>query len=159
MDPIGQARAFIKQAFGSPETLFTLGPNDAFHRRVCQLAAQMQEESEKPDLSRKQYPDVCDRYRVKSKLGSGGTANVHLAVDMKTEKYVALKVYNRKKIRDAENEALVLGSLNCHRNIIGFEKFMEGVCWESKNKNTSMVVFEYAEMGALIEYIVAVRRF
>lgn len=115
----------------------------------------MQKDNDKPDVSR---TTTCDRYRVKSKLGSGGTANVHLAVDMKTEKYVALKVYNRNRISVGENEAAVLKTLNGHRNIIGFEKFLDGVRWNSKNDSTSIVALEYAEMGALIEYIVAVKK-
>jgi len=159
-DPVSQSKAFIKLAFRSPKALFTFGPNDAFHYNVCQLAAQMNNDIEKTtDLPRSRGSTVSDRYRVKSKLGSGGTANVHLAVDMKTEKYVALKVYNKKRISVGKNEAAVLEVLNGHRNIIGFKKLMDNICWDEKNESTSVIALEYAEMGALIEYVVAVKRF
>merc|ERR1719203_608255 len=86
-DPMGQANAFIKQAFRTSKALYTLGPKDAFHYNVCRLAVHMQKSSEKPDENPKMYHTVCSgRYQVKKKLGSGGTANVHLAVDLKTKK-------------------------------------------------------------------------
>lgn len=158
-DPLAQSNAFIRQAFGSSKELFTHGPEDAFHFRVVQMATQMQNENEKPDFPRKQRSTVCGRYRVKSKLGSGGTANVHLAVDTKTNQLVALKVFKKTRISVGENEAAVLRILNGHRNIIGFKRMMGGVSWDAKNENTSVVALEYAEMGALIEYVVAARKF
>ena len=59
-------------------------------------------------------------YKVVKKLGKGGCSVVHLAKDIKTTEYVAIKVAHKdyESIRAINEEAKILGSLD-HKGIVG----------------------------------------
>ena len=87
-------------------------------------------------------------YKVVKKLGKGGCSVVHLAQDVKTTEYVAIKVAHKdyESIRAINEEAKLLGSLE-HKGIVGLQ--CEGVKGknsfgdENKHLASNYIVMDY----------------
>ena len=93
-----------------------------------------------------------DNYEILSILGDGMFGNVKLAQDKKTKEKVAIKVLEKKKIKDDEDkyhvkiEIEILKKIS-HLNVIKTKKILE----DSEN---IYIIMEYCEKGELFDRIV-----
>lgn len=94
-----------------------------------------------------------EKYIRLSKLGSGGTANVYLVRDMKTNEEYAAKVLKSENV-DFEKEVNILKLIN-HPNIINIKG--GGIGSIVKNcvpgPNVQYIILELAKKGELFDYV------
>lgn len=84
---------------------------------------------------------TCGNYKLKRKLGEGGSGEVYLAKHLETSQKVALKIIKSETLDQryfnyVEKEVLLMKYIN-HSNII---RFFEGGNWQlSSNERTNDV--------------------
>lgn len=101
------------------------------------------------DLTKTEY--FKDHYKVGSRVGQGAYAAVRVAVQIKTNRKVAIKIYEKSKIRDLQRrkgvrrEVKLLQKLN-HVNIA---KILDTV----ESNNHINIILEYVGGGSLHSYL------
>ncbi|MHB1346111.1 MAG: protein kinase domain-containing protein [Candidatus Humimicrobiaceae bacterium] len=94
---------------------------------------------------------IADRYKIISKLGSGGTADVFLAQDIKLNRAVAIKIlaktysFEKNFVARFKKEAQILARLN-HPNIVAIYDW-------GQYENSYFICMEYVEGQSLQEII------
>lgn len=93
-----------------------------------------------------------DGYKFVCTLGQGTFGKVKLAEDKQTGKKVAIKIIDKKSVRNDRQQASVTRELRLlfllrHPNVIGVHELIETV-------DNVAIVMEYAPRGELFSYIV-----
>ena len=120
--------------------------------------------AEQPTLAIRKDPTI-DEFTLIKEIGSGHNSIVWLAYNREDSKNYAIKVVNdatniENNIRAIINEANILKQLQ-HPNITALHKVSnEGkyTSSEGQNKKVTYAVLEFAENGALIEFILSTRK-
>jgi len=96
------------------------------------------------------YQNLFDNYEIIDELGKGQFGEVKLGVDTKTNEKIAVKIINKKKMKEKEIELVQreidIMKLSKHPNIITFIDHFE-------NSEYIFIVMEYLRYGTLQEYI------
>ena len=95
---------------------------------------------------------TLDRFNIITKLGSGSSCEVMMAIDTKTGQEVAIKILNENvnqmAINVAEAEINSLCKLKNHSNIIGLREFGTGKYKHTGEKTiVDYIVFDIAKGG------------
>ncbi len=93
-----------------------------------------------------------DKYKILTKLGSGGTSSVYLCESLSNKNIYAAKILKKKSL-DINAEINSLSMIN-HLNIVNLIDSGEGYIIENeKKKFVKYLILEYCEKGALIDYM------
>ena len=106
-------------------------------------------------------------YKVVKKLGKGGCSVVHLARDLRTAEYVAIKVAKKdyESIRAINEEARILSGLD-HKGIVGLQsegrKGKNSFGTENKHLANNFIVMNYVSKSSgkafdLYDYIMGAK--
>ena len=114
-------------------------------------------------LQDKKNPILNNRYEILKELGSGHTSTVHLALDKRSDSYVALKIIKDDYItaelrnRDRVNDEMHVMKLLEHNGIVKiYDRSMQGVMLEPCGKmygNVAFLVMEYVPGTILIDFV------
>ena len=104
-----------------------------------------------------------NRYEILKELGSGHTSTVHLALDKRSDSYVALKIIKDDYItaelrnRDRVNDEMHVMKLLEHNGIVKiYDRSMQGVMIEpcgSMYGNVAFLVMEYVPGTILLDFV------
>ena len=114
-------------------------------------------------LQEKKNPILNNRYEILKELGSGHTSTVHLALDKRSDSYVALKIIKDDYItaelrnRDRVNDEMHVMKLLEHNGIVKiYDRSMQGVMLEPCGNmygNVAFLVMEYVPGTILIDFV------
>ena len=114
-------------------------------------------------LQEKKNSVLNNRYEILKELGSGHTSTVHLALDKRSDSYVALKIIKDDYItaelrnRDRVNDEMHVMKLLEHNGIVKiYDRSMQGVMMEpcgSMYGNVAFLVMEYVPGTILLDFV------
>ena len=114
-------------------------------------------------LQEKKNSILNNRYEILKELGSGHTSTVHLALDKRSDSYVALKIIKDDYItaelrnRDRVNDEMHVMKLLEHNGIVKiYDRSMQGVMLEPCGNmygNVAFLVMEYVPGTILIDFV------
>jgi len=152
-----QAGKFLEILFGSIETLFNEGPCYALAKLLNIRMLKFEKLDDRTEAAgNPMWTKKLGNWLVGQTLSKCSTATVKLAMDVKSQKKIALKITNPKFAKIAKKEFGILKHLN-HRNILKVYDHVYNVYWE--NALTKIFAFEYACQGELIDYLMYTGKF
>jgi len=155
-----QAGVFLETLFGSKETLFNKGPRYALAKLLNIRMVKIKELDDRKEAARNPiWTNKLGNYLIGPTLSKCATATIKLAIDMRGQNKIALKIVDPKFAKIAKTpkkEIGVLKDLN-HRNILKVYDYFKNVRW--KNALTNIFAIEYASQGKLIDYLIYTGKF
>ena len=104
-------------------------------------------------MQRKNIKILDEKYKILSKLGSGGTSNVFLCESLSDKKIYAAKILKKTTSTDITREINSLSKIN-HINIVNLIDSGEGNIIENEKKIfVKYLILEYCEKGDLFDYM------
>jgi len=144
-----QAKVFLEAVYGSIDDILDVGPDVAAYINVFGLNRKLN-----------QWTGKFMHYRIGYELGRGITSEVKIALNLQSNKKVALKIMEpqKKNVKKyAKNEVNILKQLH-HENIVKVYESFENAPFDPYGRKT-VISIEYVQHGELIDYLIYTPKF